>query len=83
MVQAAKELITTLKGRMPSALEGSTVQELEKLDNFFNQTAVTYKESQNDDPPPQRVSNNTATPHRVKRTHPPSHSPKYEKEPER
>ena len=83
VVQAAKELTAALNGRMPSALERSTVQEFEILDKFFNQTAVTYKESQNDYPPPQRVSNNTATPHRVKRTHPPSHSPKYEKEPER
>ena len=52
MVQAAKELTATLEGRMPSALEGSTVQELEKLDTFFNQTAVNYKEIRNDDPPP-------------------------------
>ena len=41
VLQAAKELTAALKGRMPSALEGSTVQELEKLDNIFNQTVVT------------------------------------------
>ena len=41
VVQAAKELTAALKQRMPSALEGSTVQELEKLDNIFNQKAVT------------------------------------------
>ena len=83
MVQAAKELTATLKGLMPSALEGSTVQELEKLDKIFNQTAVTYKEIRNDDPPPQRVSENNATPQKVTRTQPPSHSPPCEKEPER
>ena len=33
VVKAAKELTAALKGRMPSALEGSTVQELEKLDS--------------------------------------------------
>ena len=49
MAQATKELTTALKGNMLSALEGSTVQELEKLDKIFNQTAVTYKESRNDD----------------------------------
>ena len=56
MVQAAKELAAALKGSIPSSLEVSTVQELEKLDKIFNQTAVTYKESINDYPPPQRVS---------------------------
>ena len=47
---------------MPSALEEITVQELEKLDTIFNQTAVTYKESIDDAPPPQRVIKETATP---------------------
>ena len=83
VVQAANELTAALKGHMPSALEGSTVQELEKLDNIFNQMAVTYKESRNDDPPPHRVSENTATQQRVTRTQTPSHSPPYNKEPER
>ena len=68
---------------MPSALEGSTVQELEKLDNFFKQTAVTYKEIRNDDPPPQRVSKNNATPQKVTHAQPPSHLPPCKKEPER
>ena len=73
VVQAAKELIAALKRRMPSALERSTVQDLEKLDKIFNKTEVIYKENRNDDPPPQRVS----------RTNPPYHSPTYKKEPER
>ena len=83
VVQAAKELTEALKGRMPSELEGSTVQELEKLVKIFNQKSVTYKEIRNDDPPPQRVSKNTPKPQRVTPTHPPSHSPPYEKYPER
>ena len=83
VVKAAKELTAALKGRMPSALEGSTVQELEKLDKIFNHTAVTYKGRKNDDPPPHRVIDNTATPQSMTRMHLPSHSPPYEKEPER
>ena len=71
VVQAAKELTAALKGSIPSALEGSTVQELEKLDKNFNQTAVTYKESRYYPPPPHRVREETATPQRVTRTHPP------------
>ena len=62
VVQAAKELTAALKWRMPSALEGSTVQELEKLDKIFNQISVTYKDIRNDAPPPQRMSEETATP---------------------
>ena len=83
VVQAAKELTAMLKVRIPSALEVSTVQELEKLDSFSNHKAVTYKESRNDAPPPQRVSEETATPQRVTRMHPPCNSPPYEKESER
>ena len=56
VVQAAKELTAALKGCTPSSLEGSIVQELEKLDAIFNQTSVTYKEIRNNAPPPQRVS---------------------------
>ena len=81
VVQAEKELTAALKGRMPSALEGSTVKELEKLDKIFNQTAVTYRESRDDALPPHRVSEETATPQRVTRTQPPCHSPPYEREP--
>ena len=66
---------------MPSALEGSTVQELENLDKIFNKTSVNYKESRDDAPPPQRVSEETITPQRVRRTQPTCHSPPYEREP--
>ena len=72
---AARELTAALKGGMPSALEGSTVQELEELDKNFNQKAVTYKESRDDAHPPQREIEETATPQRVLRTHTPWHSP--------
>ena len=83
VVQAAKELTSALKGRIPLALEGSTVQELENLDKIFNQTTVTYKERINDAPPPHRVSKETATPQRVTCMHTPCHLPPYEREPER
>ena len=62
VVQAEKELTAALKGRMPSALERSTVNDLEKLDKILNQTAVTYKEIRDDAPPPQRVHKDTETP---------------------
>ena len=41
LVHAAKYLTSSLQRRIPSVLERSTVQELEQLDNIFNQTAVT------------------------------------------
>ena len=44
---------------------------------------MTYKEIRNDDLPPQRVSDNTATPQRVTRMHPLSHLSPHKKEPER
>ena len=47
---------------MPSALEGSTVNDSEKLDKSFNHKSVAYKESRDDAPPPQRVSEETSTP---------------------
>ena len=81
VVQAAKESTSALKGSMPSALEGSTVQELENLDKIFNKTSVTYKESRDDAPPPQRVSEETVTPQRVTRKHPPFHLPPYKRDP--
>ena len=82
-MQAEKELSAALKGSMPSALEVSTVQALEELEKKFNQTGVTYKESRHNDPPPQRVRENTVTPQRVTQMKTPSHSPPYEKKPER
>ena len=51
------------------------------MDKNFNQTEVTYKESRDDAPPPQRVRENTATPQRVRRMHPPCNPPPFEWEP--
>ena len=48
---------------------------------MFNQSAVTYKESRDDTPPPQRVREETATPYRVTRTQSPYHPPSFKREP--
>ena len=66
---------------MSSALVEGTVKELENLDKNFNQTSVTYKESRDDAPPPQRLHEESATSQRVTRTHPPCNSPPFEQEP--